>query len=51
MFGITTSREPVKGEFAKKINASVAKMQQRLAVEKTVAKSTVDSKYTVVVRG
>ena len=51
MFGITTSREPIKGEFAKKIKASVAQMQQRMAVKESVAKSTMDRKYTVVVRG
>ena len=39
MLGISTPREPIKGEFAKKIKASVAKMKQQLASTSNVAKS------------
>ena len=51
MLGISTPREPIKGEFAKKIKASVAKMKQQLASTSNVAKSTSERKYTVIIRG
>lgn len=51
MLGISTPREPIKGEFAKKIKASVAKMKQQLASTGNVVKSTSERKYTVIIRG
>ena len=47
MLGISTPRGPIKGEFAKKIKASVAKMKQQLASTGNVAKSTSERKYIV----
>lgn len=50
MFGITTSREPIKGEFAKKVREAVEKMTTSTA-PKTFQSKTAKRKHIVVVRG
>ena len=50
MFGITTSREPVKGEFAKKVREAMEQMTISTA-PKTFQSKTAKRKHIVVVRG
>ena len=51
MFGITTSREPIKGEFAQKIREAVERMTTSTSPKTFQSKSTAKRKHIVVVRG
>ena len=51
MFGVTSKNEPVKGEFATKVKASVSAMKNQSARRSYGCQSTANKKYTVTVKG
>lgn len=50
MFGVTTKREPVKGEFAKKVKATVAQSKSQSGPKNYGCESATDKKHVVIVR-
>lgn len=50
MFGVSSKREPVKGEFAKKVKATIAQNKNRTGQRIYGCESATDKKYTVTVR-
>lgn len=50
MFGITSKREPVKGEFAKKVKASVAQSKSQSGEKSYGCESATDKQYVVTIR-
>ena len=51
MFGITSKNEPITGEFARKVKASVGEMKKSSARRSYGCKSTAGKKYTITVKG
>lgn len=51
MFGVTSKNEPITGEFAKKVKASVSKMKSSSARRSYGCKSTASKKFTITVKG
>lgn len=50
MFGVSTKREPVKGEFAKKVKATIAQSKRQTGQRNYGCESATDKKFTVTVR-
>lgn len=50
MFGITSKREPVKGDFAKKVKAAIAQSKSQSGQKNYGCESATDKKYVVTIR-